>query len=343
MRYIILTSEDYHTYNPMHNVIIIGAGNIGRRHLQGLKRLSPPCTISVVDPDPQALECAKQQWADSEGSHHDKQVSYHQGVPNDARRYDVGIIATNATNRMESIRALLQKSDIESLILEKFLFVNTREYSDAAQLFQQKGVAVFVNCPMRTYPHYQKIKNILSKDRSPFTYRYEGSRFGILSNTIHHMDLFSFLSVTDQIDLNVTKLDGRLHPSKRLGYVESYGRITGYSHNGDMMDLVSFRDGQYPDTVFISNCCRQIILNFKTGMGIEAHEGTQWKWVERTYGRHLQNKLTTNIVEDLLQKQTCQLPSYQNVATLHLALLQALQDYYQHSPELFSRDHFPIT
>ena len=44
------------------NIAIIGGGQIGSRHLQGLAKLSKQFQIYVVDPDKQALSIAKQRY-----------------------------------------------------------------------------------------------------------------------------------------------------------------------------------------------------------------------------------------------------------------------------------------
>ena len=54
----------------MHQIAIIGAGQLGSRHLQGLAKLQLPCQVHVVDPSPKSLEVARQRFAETPPSPH---------------------------------------------------------------------------------------------------------------------------------------------------------------------------------------------------------------------------------------------------------------------------------
>ncbi len=46
----------------MFNVAIIGAGQLGSRHLQGLKLSSSPLSITVMDSNDESLRVAKERY-----------------------------------------------------------------------------------------------------------------------------------------------------------------------------------------------------------------------------------------------------------------------------------------
>ena len=48
----------------MYQIGVIGAGQLGGRHLQGLARLSLPCEIDVVDPSPVSLDSARKRFSE---------------------------------------------------------------------------------------------------------------------------------------------------------------------------------------------------------------------------------------------------------------------------------------
>ena len=49
--------------NPKR-IAIIGAGQLGSRHLQGLTKIKQDIHITVIDPNPSALEIARQRFVE---------------------------------------------------------------------------------------------------------------------------------------------------------------------------------------------------------------------------------------------------------------------------------------
>ena len=49
----------------MFNVAIIGAGQLGSRHLQGLKLAASPLSITVMDSSEESLKVAKARYEDT--------------------------------------------------------------------------------------------------------------------------------------------------------------------------------------------------------------------------------------------------------------------------------------
>jgi ornithine cyclodeaminase/alanine dehydrogenase-like protein (mu-crystallin family) len=46
----------------MRQLVIVGAGNIGSRHLQALKLVKTPLKIHVIDPSMNALKISKERY-----------------------------------------------------------------------------------------------------------------------------------------------------------------------------------------------------------------------------------------------------------------------------------------
>ena len=101
------------------NIIIIGAGNLGRRYLQGLTDLQLECTIWVIDKNEKALELAKLLNLDFIKSKYHKNILFSQNIPTEINFFDLAIVATTAENRSVIIDNVLQNCQIKYWILEK--------------------------------------------------------------------------------------------------------------------------------------------------------------------------------------------------------------------------------
>ena len=64
----------------MKNVAIIGAGNVGSRHLQALKAVDFPLSIMVIDPDLNSLAIAKERYNSIPLGIYQHQIEYFQKI-----------------------------------------------------------------------------------------------------------------------------------------------------------------------------------------------------------------------------------------------------------------------
>src|SRR5436190_18734178 len=105
----------------MKNIAIIGAGQLGSRHLQALAFVNEPISIQVIDRSADALNIAENRFNENRKTFHG-QISYHTDISNLVKNIDVAIIATGSSGRKKIIEQLLSHSSVRYLILEKFLF-----------------------------------------------------------------------------------------------------------------------------------------------------------------------------------------------------------------------------
>jgi len=91
------------------HIAIIGTGQLGSRHLQGLSSISQDINISVVDPNKKAIEIAKQRLNMMPSNTHVKSISYLNNLKDLASEIDLSIIATKSDVRRKIIEELLLK------------------------------------------------------------------------------------------------------------------------------------------------------------------------------------------------------------------------------------------
>ena len=76
--------------------------------------------------------------------------------------------------------------------LEKIIFPIPSEYTKFKNLIDGFNTTCFVNLPRRLFPHYQLIKGFTLNSNS-FEATITGSSWGLLSNSLHFIDLIHFL------------------------------------------------------------------------------------------------------------------------------------------------------
>ncbi|MGB1646760.1 MAG: Gfo/Idh/MocA family oxidoreductase, partial [Crocinitomicaceae bacterium] len=142
---------------------VIGAGQIGSRHIQGaLKVREHDLEIDVVEPNQDATILSKKRNEEIESEH---TVNYHQNIQDLEGKYEVVIVSTNSTNRLEITTDLLKRVDVKVLILEKVVFQSIEEFTILEENLKDRNTLVYVNHPRRMYSYYQDLKNELKQTK----------------------------------------------------------------------------------------------------------------------------------------------------------------------------------
>ncbi|SVD11401.1 uncharacterized protein METZ01_LOCUS364255, partial [marine metagenome] len=103
-------------------IAIIGAGQLGSRHLQGLTKIKQDIHITAIDPNPSALEIARQRFVEMPENPLIQSVAYLDSLEEFDEAAELAIIASNADQRRNIIEELVSNSRVKYLILEKVVF-----------------------------------------------------------------------------------------------------------------------------------------------------------------------------------------------------------------------------
>ncbi len=304
----------------MKNIAIIGAGQLGSRHLQALVHVQKKINIQVVDSSEDSLKTAEMRF--NEVSENFKgTISFHTNISFLEKKLDVVIVATNSKVRRSVVDQLVNHSKIEYLILEKFLFINEQDYFYTEKLFAEKNIKVWVNCPRRLIDFYRKIqKEIIG----PIHFFATGNAWGLGCNGIHLLDLFAFLTKSNNIVLSSQLINKEVIESKRSGYIEFTGTITGYADENSF-HITSFPQDVSPLHIIINTPkVRYSISEGATSNVWISKLENNWAWEETTFKIPFQSQLTNMVVDDLLENGSCNLTSFKESSTLHLTFLRNL-------------------
>ncbi len=323
----------------MKKIYIIGAGQLGSRHLQALKGIKTPLKITVIDPSKESLQVAKERY-DSLKTPVQHEVEYKEKIETEGENIDLAIVATNSNVRRPVIEELLHESKVKYLILEKLLFSKKEDYAKVGQLLKKSGSRAWVNCSMRNMPFYAGLKKELRG--AEIAYFASGSQFGLITNAIHYIDHLAYLTGNLDYSVDTAGLDPRPIKSKRKGFLELTGTLNVHFKGGSSGTLVCFKTGSLPIQVEIHSDKFRCLSRESENKAWIQRASNGWKWKEAEARIPYQSEATTNLVVKIFKTGNCPLVSFEDSAKLHLPLLEALLDFLnQHSKKKIN--HYPFT
>jgi len=312
------------------NILLIGAGNIGSRHLQALKKVRLPLNIKVVDPSKTNLKVAEERWQTTSKSKTIHQIEFLNTPPiNNKNKIDLAIIATSSDTRAEIIKNLIKNHKVKNLLLEKILFHKKEDYKTINQLLIKQKIKAWVNCPRRAMSWYQKLANQLHGQ--PFFSHISLGSFGLISNTIHYLDYFSSITKDNNFLINTSGLNKKLINSKRLKFKELTGTIQIIFNNKSSITVTSHHKNNSPILIYIYTSKNCFLINETTGQHYFALASQNWKFKKTTSHLIKQSQLTNKIVEKILHSRSCELTSFTKSVTIHLNFLEPILNYINHS------------
>lgn len=310
-----------------NKVLLIGAGGIGSRHLQGLKKSNVPIEIEVVDPSSSSIEIAKERYGEIEINENIKQINYYPNIEDASDNIDLSIVATTSEIRYPVVKELLKNKVVNNLVLEKVLFQTIDAYTEIKNLLEYKNVKCWVNHPRRMYPFYIELKKkLLNANR--VSLNYHGGDWGLACNGLHHIDLLAYLVDSQNVELNSVYLDQEIFSSKRKKFKEVFGLLNGKINN-HLFSLSSL-DCSSPSLLSIVSDNLFLRINENKEEIIICDKVDNW--VERRKSEkiiYFQSELTHIFVEDILLNGICDLVSYQDACKLHVPFIHCLKDHFE--------------
>jgi predicted dehydrogenase len=318
-------------------VLIVGAGQLGSRHLQALQSVERPLQIHVVDPSAQALKVAEERFR-AVAIHERHTLHLSNEIPR-AEVTDIAIVATNADVRRKAAEAVLAGSTVRYMVLEKLLFERRQDYLEFEHVLAATQTRAWVNCPMRIMPPYERIRSQLGG--ASIDYRVSGGQFGLVTNAIHYIDHVAHLTGCPAFTLDTRGLDRAPVPSKRAGFLELNGRLIASFADGSSCQLTCYGSGNAPPLVEIASAGARWIIRESEGLLWQSTMASSWRWEEVDAKIPYQSQLTAQMVTDLLETGSCGLSPLAQSIGIHLSLLDPLLKMLQEAePELI---RYPFT
>lgn len=302
-------------------ILLVGAGQLGSRHLQGLKAAGVDANITVVDPSAESLKVSKER-CDVVTSTFKKEVTYTQELPASGE-WDLCIMATNSKGRFDLLQTLATRYSIKNYVIEKILFSSEREYAEAEKAFDKIANNAFVNCCMRQMGIYSEIKKVVNGE--VFDMTVTGSKFGLVTNFIHYLDYAYDLSGKQSFEVDFSLTDKKLVQSKRAGYYECNGIIGVNFKNGSRLTVNCFEAGALPVTISVNTPSVRYIVDEFNKVAYVQSEKNAWKLDSQTITIPFQSQLTAETAMKIHEKSTLPLTPLKESVQIHLGMVKGFK------------------
>ncbi len=308
-------------------LLLIGAGQIGSRHLQSCLKHQTKLDIVVVDQAQESLDVAKGRAEEIENEQQHLVKYFTDFSYIEDREFDYLILATGAGIRFYILSEILKSFSFKYAILEKVLFQDITSYDIAGELIKQAGVKVFVNCPIRVYPFFKMLKQkYLSASVSTSVDYVGGEWVGLACNSIHYLDLVHYLTDSNLTTIDTTYLDDGFIDSKRSGCVEFTGHLKATFENGSTIDLRSIKHSEQDSFIEIVNGDYCIKIEELSGKYEVFEDG---KLIEKdSYQVVYQSDLSHKMLAQLEKTEICDLIDYNDSVDIHRPFISALLEHY---------------
>lgn len=303
------------------NILLVGAGQLGSRHLQGLKAANLNANITVVDPSAESLKVAKER-CDAVTSTFRKEVSYTQELPASGD-WDICIVATNSKGRFHLIKNLMSRYSVKNYVFEKILFSSECEYIDAEKAFDKIANNAFVNCCMRQMDIYTEINKVVNGQ--VFDMTVTGSKFGLVTNFIHYLDYAYQLSGKQSFEVDFSLTSKNLAQSKRAGYFECNGIIGVSFKNGSRLTVNCFDAGTLPVTISVSTPSVRYIVDEFNKVAYVQSDKNGWRVDSQVITIPFQSQLTADTLTRIHEKSPIPLTPLKESVEIHLGMVKAFK------------------
>lgn len=218
-------------------IIVIGAGRMGLRHIQGILSVDTVESICIVDISEQALENAKKSLEENKSFHKcDFQLSTQL---DHSKKYDTGIIASTANNREELFDQLVALG-CQNIMVEKPLGQSYEEVLAFSNKVEGTNVNCCVNLNMRMYDDFIQLKKdfeTLPQLKGIKTITMNTGTIGIGANGIHYLDLLYFLLDAGDATIKAASISETLIESPRGNSFGDFGgwAAIDYTKGGELL------------------------------------------------------------------------------------------------------------
>ena len=304
-----------------HTIVIVGAGQLGSRYLQGLIKCSTRLRIYVQDVSKQALLKAEHRWNEVNGPFTHHIIFFVIDIERFPQQLDLAIIATTADSRPDVVRKIIRHSQVRYWILEKVLAQST-EALHALQLYVGSDSLAWVNTPRRSLPWHKRIREQLNL-KIPLRLIVEGGPWGLACNAMHFLDVMAWWSGENLESVCTDHLDDKWFPAKRAGSWEICGTLTANFSGGSTAKLISVSIGE------ATYLCKIVDANGTWCIDEENGTAIYTDGLEIPGRLPFQSEMTSALVDEILGSGRCLLPTLNSSVSIHRIFIDAMLDHWR--------------
>ena len=308
-------------------IMIIGCGGVGSRHLQALCKIDMPVELFAVDPSQQSLDNSQKLVNKIQTNNNIRSIKFSNELPTEIDKIDLCIISTSSNIRLNVLKQLILNFSVKNIILEKVLFQSIRELDEAKRIISGKKINCWVNCFRREEIFWKEMKEIFSENSNMKLY-YGKADWDMCCNSIHIIDLALWLFCDKIKHIENFNLDNTIYESKRHGFIELTGILTGELENGGIFKLESVKDETQKKVEFeIISDTRKLNVNEDEGKAVLCRKENRWIPEKIDFHIPFQSEKTQKIVKKILETGQCGLTTLNESIEMHKPLLLSFIDH----------------
>ena len=233
---------------------------------------------------------------------------------------------------------LIEKTDIQTLAsfcqelqahheeIDR-LETTIKEYKEIEELFKRSNSIAYVNCPGRTYDFYKSLKKTFNFNE-PIQMEVIGNNWGLGCNSVHFIDLFNFF--TDEIISDwENNLEASYTSSKREGYIEFFGNISGQTINKSRLSITCYKNEENTNiSIRISTPNQHVIIEPAVSKVYISDKHSKWCLKEINTEFPFQSQLTQKNAKQLFEKGSCDLTPFNLSSSIHIPFIETILEHY---------------
>jgi len=315
----------------MINIMIIGLGSIGSRHLESILKINKNKNIFLIDP-----KYNSNNQTPIPNISNAKILKFSK-ISNFNKIFDLVIISTNSDVRFEVTNNLFKSNKFKNLLLEKVSFTKPIHYNIINKKASQFNTKIFVNYPRPMWQSYINLKKIIKNDYI-IDMSFSSFSWNLCSNSLHYINLFNFLTNTDSINLDYHRILNRYFKSKRNTFYELKGSLVFCNHSKQKLYLHD--TFKYSDQKLIINTKKYCINIFERNGLMKIYNKDQKNILKNTFKTEFQSELTNIFFQSILDKNFSKLPTLASCTRSDCIFLNLL---YKITKNKFDIPNFKIT
>lgn len=314
----------------MKNIVIVGIGSLGKHHLDSILELQEEKRVFAIESDSERVLELRSIYNISKEVIILAEVSEIKDY--DVVEIDLSIIATTSGVRRTVFEELVNCCSVKNVIFEKVLFTKIEDYYLVKNIIEKNKINAYVNCARREIDFYQNLKE-MTKGKRLYVFDCIGGAWGLGCNAVHMLDLIQYLTGSEIDSLDISKLKNELVESKRKGYKEFFGTITGECGQGAIYNITCIKNSSLPTKITLTySDLRVEICESENNMCIYREENN-WKREKQSLLIPYQSKMTSKVADRIFKTGSCNLVSYEEAYKEHLKFVIPLMNFFKRNGE----------
>ena len=234
-----------------NNILLIGCGNIGFRHLNAFSNTNLPLNMHIIELSDDNIKKANNYLK----NYNNINVNFYKDVNEITEAYfDICTIATCSDVRLMLVKNIIKNDKIKyisNMVLEKFTFQSMQQFKEYDEL-----ITKFKNCNtfISSHARYVYDTDILDLFTNP-KIDVSGGNWGLLCNSVHFIIYILYFITDFTLDF---KQNSDIIDSKRNNFKEIYGRLYNDNINISCSDkdeniCITFTENQHKLVIEVDN------------------------------------------------------------------------------------------